>query len=77
MSTGLRRLLHCAVDFLAAQAGGRAMPPSRRPIPLPIFGRPERPDCCAGLQPSPEMCGENRQQALRWLADLEVLTHPG
>jgi len=42
-----------------------------------IFGRPERPACCAGLQPSPEMCGETREQALRWLTDLEVLTHPG
>ena len=42
-----------------------------------IFGRPERPECCAGLQASPEMCGETRQQALHWLAELEVLTHPG
>jgi len=42
-----------------------------------IFGRPERPKCCAGLQPSPEMCGETRDQALHWLAELEVLTHPG
>jgi uncharacterized protein len=42
-----------------------------------IFGRPERPACCSGLQPSLEMCGLNREQALKWLADLEVLTHPG
>jgi hypothetical protein len=42
-----------------------------------IFGRPERPACCGGLQPSAEMCGESREQALNWLADLEVLTHPG
>ncbi|UCV03454.1 YkgJ family cysteine cluster protein [Dechloromonas denitrificans] len=42
-----------------------------------IFGRPERPACCGGLQPSAEMCGESRGQALKWLADLEVLTHPG
>jgi hypothetical protein len=42
-----------------------------------IFGRPERPECCAGLQPSPEMCGETREQALHGLAELEVLTHPG
>jgi len=42
-----------------------------------IFGRPERPACCAGLQPSPEMCGESREYALHWLADLEALTRPG
>lgn len=42
-----------------------------------IFGRPERPACCGGLQPSPEMCGEGREQALRWLAELEDLTRPG
>ena len=42
-----------------------------------IFGRPERPDCWSGLQPSPGMCGESREHALRWLADLEALTRPG
>lgn len=39
-----------------------------------IFGRAERPACCSGLQPSPEMCGEKREQALIWLADLERQT---
>jgi hypothetical protein len=42
-----------------------------------IFARPERPACCGGLQPSREMCGETREQALRWLSDLEALTRPG
>ncbi|HQU78258.1 MAG TPA: YkgJ family cysteine cluster protein [Azonexus sp.] len=43
-----------------------------------IFGSPERPVCCGGLQPSQEMCGSSREHALNWLADLdEVLTHPG
>jgi hypothetical protein len=42
-----------------------------------IFGRPERPACCSGLQPSAEMCGVSREQALRWLADLEARTRPG
>jgi len=41
-----------------------------------IFAQPERPACCAGLQASPEMCGESREQALRWLAELEVMTQP-
>jgi hypothetical protein len=42
-----------------------------------IFASPERPDCCGGLQPSLEMCGLSREHAIKWLAELEVLTHPG
>ncbi len=42
-----------------------------------IFGRPERPACCAGLQPSAEMCGASREQALVWLQTLEAATSPG
>ena len=41
-----------------------------------IFGRPERPACCSGLQPSMEMCGQTREQAMHWLATLEVATSP-
>ncbi|CAG1004323.1 hypothetical protein RHDC4_03462 [Rhodocyclaceae bacterium] len=39
-----------------------------------IFGQADRPACCVGLQPAPEMCGETREQALAWLADLERRT---
>ncbi|MCX8017471.1 MAG: YkgJ family cysteine cluster protein [Rhodocyclaceae bacterium] len=39
-----------------------------------LFGRPERPACCGGLQPSAEMCGGNREQALAFLAALEEAT---
>ena len=39
-----------------------------------IFGQPERPAFCGGLQPSLEMCGADREYALRWLADLENQT---
>jgi hypothetical protein len=42
-----------------------------------IFGHPERPACCSGLQASTEMCGDNREQAIRWLGELERLTAPG
>jgi hypothetical protein len=41
-----------------------------------IFGRPERPACCGGLQPSAAMCGESRAQALHWLERLEEATRP-
>jgi len=41
-----------------------------------IFGRPERPACCAGLQASIEMCGQDRDQALVWLTRLDAATRP-
>ncbi len=41
-----------------------------------LFGRPERPGCCGGLQPSAEMCGETPAQAIRWLSWLEGATRP-
>ncbi|KQT12289.1 zinc/iron-chelating domain-containing protein [Ramlibacter sp. Leaf400] len=39
-----------------------------------LFGRPERPAVCGGLQPQPEMCGDSREQALVYLRRLEALT---
>jgi hypothetical protein len=42
-----------------------------------IFGRPERPHVCGSLRPSSELCGDTREQALRWLTDLEDATAPG
>jgi len=41
-----------------------------------VFDNPERPAFCAGLQPSPEMCGSSREQALTWLSNLEQATQP-
>ncbi len=41
-----------------------------------LFDRPERPGCCAGLQPSREMCGDDREAALAWLTALEAATKP-
>lgn len=42
-----------------------------------IFTSPERPACCAGLQAAADMCGDSRQHAMLWLADLEARTCPG
>ena len=39
-----------------------------------LFGDPRRPAVCASLKPSPEMCGEDRTQALQYLDRLEALT---
>ena len=41
-----------------------------------IFGHPDRPAFCAGLQPSVEMCGTTREQAIAWIARLEDATRP-
>lgn len=41
-----------------------------------IFGKPERPAFCGGLQASADMCGADREHAIRWLADLEQATAP-
>jgi len=41
-----------------------------------IFGRPERPAFCGGLQPSIEMCGLNQEQAMVWITELEISTAP-
>ena len=41
-----------------------------------LFGRPERPAFCAGLRPTEDMCGANREHALSYLAVLEHETKP-
>ncbi|MEJ8794952.1 YkgJ family cysteine cluster protein [Trinickia caryophylli] len=42
-----------------------------------IFGRPERPAVCGSLRPSEEMCGDDREHAIRWLNAMERETSPG
>lgn len=41
-----------------------------------LYGRPERPRVCVGLQPSPAMCGAGREEALAYLTWLEQVTAP-
>lgn len=41
-----------------------------------IFGQPDRPKCCSGLRPHPDMCGEGQADALRHLSWLEKVTSP-
>jgi Fe-S-cluster containining protein len=41
-----------------------------------IYADPRRPACCAGLKPSPEMCGEGPEDALHYLYELERITRP-
>jgi uncharacterized protein len=39
-----------------------------------LFGLASRPSVCERLQPCYEMCGDNREQALDYLTQLEQLT---
>lgn len=41
-----------------------------------LFRSPLRPAVCDGLQPSAEMCGSTRHQAMEYLIHLEALTAP-
>ena len=41
-----------------------------------VFGKPERPAFCRGLQPAPDMCGDSREHALHWLTRLEFESAP-
>lgn len=41
-----------------------------------IFGHPDRPAVCGSLVPDPDMCGDSRAQALRWLGVVEQQTAP-
>jgi hypothetical protein len=74
---------HCAACCIAPSISSLAKPaglPCRHltgELRCAIFGRPERPACCGGLQPSPEMCGTTREDALAWLEQLEMATATG
>lgn len=41
-----------------------------------LFGKPERPAVCLSLQPTQEMCGGSREEALARLTALELATRP-
>ena len=41
-----------------------------------LFGKPERPAVCVSLRPTEEMCGATREEALTFLAKLELATAP-
>lgn len=41
-----------------------------------LYGRPERPSFCAGLRPSPDLCGSSAAEATALIAALEAATRP-
>ena len=42
-----------------------------------LFADSRRPDCCAAFAPDTAVCGENREQALALIAELELRCLPG
>lgn len=41
-----------------------------------LYGEPERPAVCGGLEASHEMCGESFQEAYEYMEWLEKVTSP-
>lgn len=41
-----------------------------------LFGKPERPDVCSMFQPSADVCGCSRDEALKLIAAMEADTRP-
>ena len=41
-----------------------------------IFKNPKRPKVCSELKPCEEMCKNNREEALKYLTELEKATSP-
>lgn len=88
MSTSFSCRPHCAACCIAPSISS-AIPgmPNGKPAGVPciqldehlackIFGHPDRPAVCAGLQASFDMCGEAREQAMFFLTQLELATAP-
>lgn len=62
--------------FPGGKPAGRSCPQLTRDLRCRLFGLPDRPQCCSGLKPTPEMCGTDRNHALTWLERLERATAP-
>lgn len=41
-----------------------------------LFGSSQRPDVCARFEADPQVCGQNREQALELITVLELATEP-
>ena len=82
LSSRLRRVLYRTVHFQPHSGMPEGKPANTRCVQLSetnlcmIFGSPLRPKVCSGLQPSAEMCGNTRAQAMTYLLNLEALTAP-
>jgi hypothetical protein len=59
-----------------AKPAGVPCPQLTQDLRCALFGQSERPQCCASLAPSEEMCGSSREQALAYLDWLEQATRP-
>jgi Fe-S-cluster containining protein len=58
------------------KAAGARCPHLDDALRCSLFGQPERPSVCTGLQPSSQMCGSSATDALHYLTWLEQETRP-
>ena len=58
------------------KAAGERCPHLTTDIRCALFGTPERPATCRGIQPAIEMCGDSADQAMTTLITWERLTAP-
>lgn len=56
-------------------AGVRCVQLSKENLCL-LYDKSQRPEVCANLKPSRQMCGFSREEAAAYLRDLEVATRP-
>jgi len=42
-----------------------------------LFGDPRRPTLCRDFAPEPAVCGDDREQAISLLQQLEIISAPG
>ena len=55
---------------------GTACPHLSSDMLCQLFGDPERPEFCTTLQPSADLCGKNRDEALSLITAMEDATKP-
>jgi Fe-S-cluster containining protein len=55
---------------------GERCPHLTADIRCALFGSPDRPAVCGGIQPAAEMCGESAAEAMATLVRWETLTAP-
>jgi hypothetical protein len=58
------------------KAAGVRCPHLTSEITCALFGKPERPAVCVGLQPQRDMCGDSAYEAMATLIRWETLTTP-
>ena len=62
--------------FPAGKLAGVRCPHLTEDIRCALFGKPERPRVCVEIKPQLEMCGTSADEAMKTIAEWELLTAP-